>query len=346
MADKKQLTYADAGVSFEAESEAIARLKGLVQTTYRPEVLSDVGSFGGLFALKTYQEPVLVSSTDSVGTKLKVAFKVGQHNTVGFDIVAHCGNDIVVQGAEPLFFLDYIGINKVEPAVIEGIVSGLAAGCREIGCALIGGEIAEMSDLYAPGEYDLVGTIVGVVERDDVINGNAIAPRDHLIGLGATGLHTNGFSLARRILFDRCAYDVDTYLPELSATVGEALLMTHKSYVKSILELRKVCEIKGLAHITGGGLPANVLRILPDGCVADIRKGTWEIPSIFPFLQAKGHVEEIEMYRVFNMGIGMVVVLAPDTVDAALESLNASGESAFRVGEVVAGEKGVQGVGF
>ena len=346
MADKKQLTYADAGVSFEAESEAIARLKGLVQTTYRPEVLSDVGSFGGLFALKTYQEPVLVSSTDSVGTKLKVAFKVGRHNTVGFDIVAHCGNDIVVQGAEPLFFLDYIGINKVEPAVIEGIVSGLAAGCREIGCALIGGEIAEMSDLYALGEYDLVGTIVGVVERDDVINGNAIAPGDQLIGLGAIGLHTNGFSLARRILFHRCAYDVDTYLPELSATVGEALLMTHKSYVKSILELRKVCKIKGLAHITGGGLPANVLRILPDGCVADIRKGTWEIPSIFPFLQAKGNVEEIEMYRVFNMGIGMVVVLAPDTVDAALESLNTSGESAFRVGEVVAGEKGVQGVGF
>ena len=346
MADKNQLTYADAGVSFEAESEAIARLKGLVQTTYRPEVLSDVGSFGGLFALKTYQEPVLVSSTDSVGTKLKVAFKVGQHNTVGFDIVAHCGNDIVVQGAEPLFFLDYIGINKVEPAVIEGIISGLATGCREIGCALIGGEIAEMSDLYAPGEYDLVGTIVGVVERDDVINGSEIAPGDHLIGLGATGLHTNGFSLARRILFDRCAYDVDTYLPELSATVGEALLMTHKNYVKSVLELRKVCKIKGLAHITGGGLPVNVLRILPDGCVADIRKGTWEIPSIFPFLQAKGDVEEIEMYRVFNMGIGMVVVLAPDTVDIALESLNASGESAFRVGEVVAGEKGVQGVDF
>ena len=344
--DKKQLTYADAGVSFEAESEAIARLKKLVQTTYRPEVLSDIGSFGGLFALKTYQEPVLVSSTDSVGTKLKVAFKAGRHDTVGYDIVAHCGNDIVVQGAEPLFFLDYIGISKVEPAVIEGIVSGLAAGCREIGCALIGGEIAELSDIYTLGEYDLVGTVVGAVEKTDVITGERIASGDQLIGLGSTGLHTNGFSLVRRIVFDRCGYDVDSYLPELSAPVGDALLAPHKSYVKSILELREVCGIKGIAHITGGGLPANVLRILPDGCVADIRKGTWEIPPIFSFLQEKGRVEEAEMYRVFNMGIGMVVILAPDAVDAALASLNASGESTYLIGEVVAGEKGVQGVGF
>ena len=342
--DNKQLTYADAGVSFEAESEAIARLKKLVQTTYRPEVLSDVGSFGGLFALAAYQEPILVSSTDSVGTKLKVAFKAGRHDTVGFDIVAHCGNDIVVQGAEPLFFLDYIGISKVEPAVIEGIISGLAAGCREIGCALIGGEIAELSDIYTLGEYDLVGTIVGAVEKSNVITGEKIAPGDQLIGLGSTGLHTNGFSLVRRIVFDRCGYDVDTYLPELSATVGDALLECHKSYVKSILGLREVCEIKGIAHITGGGLPANVLRILPEGCIADIRKGTWEIPPIFPFLQEQGNVEEAEMYRVFNMGIGMVVVVAPDAVDAALASLKAFEETTSLIGEVVAGEKGVQGV--
>ena len=342
--DKKPLTYADAGVSFEAESEAISRLKSLVKTTYRPEVLSDVGSFGGLFALKTYQEPVLVSSTDSVGTKLKVAFKVGRHDTVGFDIVAHCGNDIVVQGAEPLFFLDYIGINKVTPAVIEEIVTGLTSGCREIGCALIGGEIAELSDLYAQGEYDLVGTIVGAVERNDVITGARITPGDQLIGLGAAGLHTNGFSLARRILFDRCNYRVDTYLPELSTTVGEALLASHKSYVKSILSLRKVCDIKGLAHITGGGLPGNVVRILPDGCTAYIRDGAWEILPVFPLLQAKGDVEEAEMYRVFNMGIGMVVIVAPNAVDAALASLKASGESTYQIGEVIAGEKEVQGV--
>jgi phosphoribosylformylglycinamidine cyclo-ligase len=344
MADKKPLSYADAGVSFEAEAEAIKRLKGLVRTTYRPEVLSDVGSFGGLFALKAYDEPVLVSSTDSVGTKLKVAFKVSRHDTVGFDIVAHCGNDIVVQGAEPLFFLDYIGINKVVPAVIEQVIEGLASGCREIGCALIGGEIAELSDLYAIGEYDLVGTIVGVVEKKDVITGSTIAPGDKLIGLGSAGLHTNGFSLARRILFERCNYNVDTYLPELSETVGDALLASHKSYVKSVLALREVCEVKGLAHITGGGLPANVLRILPDGCVAYIQKGTWEIPSIFPFLQTKGDVEEEEMYKVFNMGVGIVVVLSPDDVDAALSSLDASGESTYLIGEVVAGEKGVQGV--
>ena len=342
--DKKPLTYAEAGVSFEAESEAISRLKRLVQTTYRPEVLSDVGGFGGLFALKTYQEPVLVSSTDSVGTKLKVAFKVGRHDTVGFDIVAHCGNDIVVQGAEPLFFLDYIGISKVAPTVIEEIVTGLASGCREIGCALIGGEIAELSDIYTPGEYDLVGTVVGAVEKADMITGERITPGDQLIGLRAAGLHTNGFTLARRILFDRCDYDVDTYLPELSATVGDALLACHKSYVNSILSLRKVCDIKGLAHITGGGLPANIARILPDGCTAYIRNGTWEILPIFSFLQAKGDVETAEMYSVFNMGIGMVVIVAPDAVDAALVSLEASGESTYRIGEVIAGEKGVQGV--
>lgn len=342
MAAKKPLTYADAGVSFEAEAESIARLKGLVQTTYRPEVLSDIGSFGGLFALGSYQKPVLVSSTDSVGTKLKVAFKAGLHATVGFDIVAHCGNDIVVQGAEPLFFLDYIGINQVRPAVIEQIISGLAAGCREIGCALIGGEIAELSDLYAPGEYDLVGTIVGVVERTDVITGDAIAQGDILLGLGSAGLHTNGFSLARRIVFDRGNYALDTYLPELSATLGEELLKPHKSYVTSILELRKVCDVKGLAHITGGGLPANVLRILPDGCTARIRKGTWDMPPIFPFLQQKGDVAAEEMYRVFNMGIGMVIALAPDAIDAAVASLNASGESVYPLGEVLAGEKEVQ----
>ena len=249
-----------------------------------------------------------------------------------------------MQGAEPLFFLDYIGINKVVPSVIEQIIEGLASGCREIGCALIGGEIAELSDLYAVGEYDLVGTIVGVVERKNVITGSTITPGDTLIGLGSVGLHTNGFSLARRILFQRCNYHVDTYLPELSETVGDALLACHKSYVKSVLALREICEIKGLAHITGGGLPANVLRILPDGCVAHIQKGTWEIPSIFPFLQAKGDVEEAEMYKVFNMGVGMVVVLSPDDVDAALAALSASGESTYLIGEVVAGEKGVQGV--
>lgn len=341
-ADKKPLTYADAGVSFEAESKAMQRIKGIMETTYRSEVLSNVGSFGGLFALGTYKKPVLVSSTDSVGTKLKVAFRADKHDTVGYDIVAHCGNDIVVQGAEPLFFLDYIGIGKLEPLVFEQIIIGLASGCREIGCALIGGETAELPGFYSLSEYDLVGTIVGVVERDTLITGENIAPGDKLIGLGATGLHTNGYSLARRILFDRCNYNVDTYLPELSSTVGEELLKTHKSYVKSILKLREVCEIKGIAHITGGGLPENLKRILPEGCRAVIQKQSWEVPPIFKILQREGNVEEMEMYRVFNMGVGMVLVLAPDSVAAASELLNASGESAFLLGDVISGDKGVE----
>ena len=342
MADKQPLTYADAGVSFEAESEAMQRIKGLVETTNRPEVLSNIGSFGGLFALGVYKQPILVSSTDSVGTKLKVAFRADKHDTVGFDIVSHCGNDIVVQGAEPLFFLDYIGIGKLEPAVFEQIMIGLVSGCREIGCALIGGETAELPGFYAPGEYDLVGTIVGVVEKDALITGNQIAPGDKLIGLGSTGLHTNGYSLARRILFERCNYDVNTYLPELSSTVGEELLKTHKSYVKSVLKLREVCEVKGIAHITGGGLPGNIERILPEECRAIIQKQSWDIPPIFTILQSEGAVTESEMYRVFNMGIGMVLVCNPDSAACALESLRSSDESAYLIGEIVSGKKGVE----
>lgn len=342
MADKKPLTYADAGVSFEAESKAMQRIKGIVKTTYRPEVLSDLGNFGGLFALGTYKHPILVSSTDSVGTKLMVAFRANKHDTVGYDIVSHCGNDIVVQGAEPLFFLDYIGIGKMEPTVVEEIMLGLTSGCREIGCALISGETAELSGLYAPGEYDLVGTIVGVVEKDRLITGESISSGDQLIGLASTGLHTNGYSLARRILFDRCKYDVDTYLPELSSTVGEELLKTHKSYVKSILRLREVCEVKGIAHITGGGIPGNLIRILPEGCRAVIEKHSWMIPSIFDLLQREGDVEESEMYRVFNMGIGIVLVVSSDSVASALESLESTKESALLIGRIVSGDKGVE----
>lgn len=342
MTDKKPLTYADAGVSFEAESKAMQRIRGIMETTYRSEVLSNVGSFGGLFALGTYEQPILVSSTDSVGTKLKVAFQVDKHDTVGYDIVAHCGNDIVVQGAEPLFFLDYIGIGKLEPLVFEQIITGLASGCREIGCALIGGETAELPGFYAPGEYDLVGTIVGVVERDTLITGERITPGDKLIGLASTGLHTNGYSLARRILFERCNYDVETYLPELSSTVEDELLKPHKSYVKSILKLREVCEVKGIAHITGGGLPGNVERILPEGCCAVIQKQSWEIPPIFNLLQQKGSVEEVEMYRVFNMGVGIVLVVSSDSVATTLESLSESDESAFLLGDIVSGDKGVE----
>ncbi|RKU31673.1 phosphoribosylformylglycinamidine cyclo-ligase [Candidatus Poribacteria bacterium] len=342
MSNKQSLTYADAGVSFDAESKAMHRISGHIKSTYREEVISGLGSFGGLFALGSYNEPILVSSTDSVGTKLMVAFQAEKHDTVGIDIVTHCGNDIVVQGATPLFFLDYIGIGKMDPDVIEQIIIGLTKGCQEIGCALISGETAELPGLYTPGEYDLVGTIVGVVEKEDLITGSNIEPGDKLIGLKSSGLHTNGYSLARRILFDRCNYTVDTYLPDLDSTIGEELLIPHKSYVESIQLLRQKCEIKGIAHITGGGLPGNVNRILPEGCRASIEKDSWDIPAIFSILQREGNVEEYEMFRVFNMGIGMVIVISRDTVNIALDYLKDLDESTIQLGEIIPGEKGVE----
>ncbi len=336
------LTYAGAGVSFDAKDDATDRLKRLLQSTYRPEVLSEVGNFGGLFALRDYREPVLVSSTDSVGTKLKIAFMTGRHDSVGYDIVAHCANDILVQGAEPLFFLDYIGTSKLDPDVIEKIATGLAAGCREIGCALIGGETAELPEFYREGEYDLVGTIVGAVERARLITGNEILPGDRLIGLASLGLHTNGFSLARRILLDVCGYNPADYVSAFGVTVGEELLKNHKSYVEAILNLRERCDIKGMAHITGGGLPGNLVRILPPHCSAIIHKDTWEIPPIFGFLQENGRVESDEMYRVFNMGIGLVVVVSDDQMDTAIEALRSSGESPFHIGEIIDGKRQVE----
>ncbi|MDE0298827.1 MAG: phosphoribosylformylglycinamidine cyclo-ligase [Candidatus Poribacteria bacterium] len=336
------LTYAGAGVSFSAKEETTDRLKRILQSTYRPEVLSEVGHFGGLFALGNYDEPVLVSSTDSVGTKLKIAFMTGRHGSVGFDIVAHCANDILVQGAKPLFFLDYIGTSKLNPDVVEQIVDGLAAGCREIGCALIGGETAELPEFYREGEYDLVGTIVGVVERSGVITGDEIHPGDQLIGLPSLGLHTNGFSLARRILLDVCGYNHDDYIPEFGMTLGEELLKNHKCYVSPILKLRKHCGIKGMAHITGGGLPGNLVRILPPNRSAIVYKSRWAIPPIFGLLQEKGHVESDEMYRVFNMGIGLVLVVSRVQADAAVDMLSESGESPFRIGEIVEGKTQVQ----
>ncbi len=339
---EKGLTYASAGVSFDAKQETMKRLKNIVQATHGPEVLSDLSSFGGLFALGEYNQPVLASSTDSVGTKLKIAFMMNKHDTVGFDIVAHCGNDILVQGAQPLFFLDYIGTSKLVPEVAEQIVYGIAEGCREIGCALIGGEIAELPEFYAEGEYDLVGTIVGVVEKSQIITGSGIQPGDVLIGLASLGLHTNGFSLARQIVFDRRGYKADEYISALDGTIGEELLKNHKSYVKSVLNLRQKCNIKGIAHITGGGLPDNLVRILPTDCCAEIQKGTWEMPPIFPFLQETGGVEETEMYHVFNMGIGLILVLPPDQVGMAVDVLKAMGESPFRIGEISHGERKVR----
>ena len=334
----QSLTYADAGVSLDASEHAMAGIKDLVRSTFRPEVLSDIGSFGGLFALGRYEQPVLVSSTDSVGTKLKVAFMADRHDTVGYDIVAHCGNDIVVQGAEPLFFLDYVGTSRLRPAILQQIVRGLADGCRHIGAALIGGETAELPDFYQDGEYDLVGTIVGVVEKDEIITGQQISAGDSLVGLPSLGLHTNGYSLARRILFERCGHDIDHFVPELDITVGQELLKNHQSYVQTVLDLKSRCQIRGIAHITGGGLPDNVVRILPDNCCAVIRTDSWQIPSIFTYLQQRGNVDLDEMYRVFNMGIGLVLVVRPADVDLVLSSV----DEAILIGEVESGQQEVK----
>jgi phosphoribosylformylglycinamidine cyclo-ligase len=342
------LTYEDAGVSIDTMDAALDDVKELVKSTYRPEVLSGMGQFGGLFALdkSKYDDPVLVSSNDSVGTKLKVAFMTGRHNTVGFDIVAHCANDIVVLGAEPLFFLDYIGISKLDRQVMVQVVEGLAAGCREVGCALIGGETAELPSFYQTGEYDLVGSIVGVVDRQKIITGDEIKPGDHIIGMASLGLHTNGFSLARKILFEVCGYNPNDFVQELGTRVGDELLKPHKSYVKSILGVISKFndldfKVKGLAHITGGGMLDNIPRILPGNCSAMIEKGTWDMPAVFPFLQEKGNVAEDEMYRVFNMGIGMVIVVSADHAQDVMNELEASGETVYTIGKIVEGDRTV-----
>lgn len=349
MADQnKKLTYEDAGVSIDTMDIGINDSKEAIRSTFRPEVLSDIGQFGGLFALdkSKYNEPVLVSSTDSVGTKLKVAFMTNRHNSVGKDIVAHCSNDILVLGAEPLFFLDYLGTSKLNPTVMKQLLEGIANGCKEAGCALIGGETAELPSFYQEGEYDLVGAIVGVVEKAKIITGEKIKQGDDIIGLASVGLHTNGYSLARKIIFEVCGYKPDDYIPELDATIADALLMPHKSYVRSILNAISKFNssdfvIKGLAHITGGGLRDNVPRILPENCCASIKKDSWDMLPIFPFMQEKGNVDESEMYRIFNMGIGMVAVVSTEYTDQIIDELKSSGEKVYKIGKIIEGEKKV-----
>ncbi len=335
------LTYADAGVDLHAKDVAFQGIRGMVNSTHRPEVLGEVGSFGGLFALGAYDEPVLVSSIDSVGTKLKVAFAMDRHHTVGYDMVAHCGNDIVVQAAEPLFFMDYIGIGQLRPHVVRDIIDGLARGCRDIGCALIGGETAELPDLYAESEYDLAGSIVGVVERADVITGEAVEPGDIVIGLPSVGLHTNGYSLARKIAFEAAGLDATDAVEALGCSVGDELLKPHRSYVKACLDLAGEVGVSGFAHITGGGLLENSARILPDDTRIRLDPSRWERLPVFDWLQQAGGVADFEMYRVFNMGIGMLAIVNPDNEAAALELLATHGERACVIGEVIPGLPGV-----
>ncbi len=331
-------TYKEAGVDIDAGEEAVRRIKGHVRGTFTPGVLTDIGAFGGFFALdkSQYRDPVLVSSMDGVGTKLKVAQRVDRHDTVGQDLVNHCVNDIAVCGARPLFFLDYFAAGQVRPSVVEAVVKGFAAACRENGCALIGGETAEMPDLYARGEYDLAGTIVGVVERDEIVDGSAVRAGDVLLGLPSTGLHTNGYTLARKVLFERFVAG-DTPEALHGETVAEALLRVHRSYLDAIQALISEGLAHGFAHITGGGLVGNTSRIVPDGLALDVDWDAWTVPPLFRLIQEVGEVPEDDMRRTFNLGVGLVVVVPADAVERALTVLGALGEPAFAIGTVVAG---------
>ncbi len=339
-----KMTYAASGVDIDAATQAKQRIRGLARTTFTPGVMTDIGSFGALFRLEggRYAEPLLVSSCDGVGTKLKIAFMTGIHDTVGYDLVSHCVSDIMVQGARPLYFLDYIACGKLEPGVVEQIVSGLARGCRETGCALIGGETAEMPDFYAPGEYDLAGFIVGVVDRARLIDGSRILPGDVLLGLSSAGLHTNGYSLARRLFFDRLKLMPSDRVPELNATVAEVLLAPHRSYRGLLEPLLDSGVLRGLAHITGGGITDNLPRILPEGTGAVVRRGSWPVTPVFQYIQHHGGIDDTEMYRTFNMGIGMIVVVAPGDAGKVEADLGSRGETCYRIGEIVPGDGTIQ----
>lgn len=337
------MTYAGAGVDIDAAAEAKKRIRALARETFTPGVLTDIGSFGALFRLEKerYRDPLLVSSCDGVGTKLKIAFMTGVHNTVGYDLVSHCVSDILVQGARPLFFLDYIACGTLEPGVVEQVVSGLARGCTEMHCALIGGETAEMPDFYPPGEYDLAGFIVGIVDREKLIDGTAIKPGDVLLGLTSAGLHTNGYSLARRLFFDRLGLRPDEVVPELGASVADLLLAPHRSYLAVVEPLLDHGLIKGMAHITGGGLTDNLPRILPADTSAAIRPSSWPVLPIFDYMQSRGDIEDSEMYRTFNMGIGMVLVVDRNQVSEVRKRLAAYSEACYEIGSIVSGNQSV-----
>jgi phosphoribosylformylglycinamidine cyclo-ligase len=330
-----EIDYRQSGVDIDAGNEVVRRIKQLARGTYTPGVLAGVGSFGGLFALDPAPvDPVLVASADGVGTKLKLAFMSGVHHTVGRDLVNHCVNDILVQGARPLFFLDYLATGRLAPDVAEQIVTGVAAACTENGCALLGGETAEMPGFYADGEYDLAGFIVGHVRRADIVDGRGIVAGDVLIGLPSTGLHTNGYSLARRIVFETLKLDFESYVPELGETVGEALLRPHRSYLKAVGPLLAARSIKGMAHVTGGGITENLPRALPDGRSYTLDRRSWTPPAVFGWLQQAGGLDESEMFRVFNMGVGLILVCSADDASAVLASLSDAGDQAWVIGGV------------
>jgi phosphoribosylformylglycinamidine cyclo-ligase len=333
------MDYREAGVDISAADAAKARIKALARGTFNPGVLSEIGSFGAMFRpdLARYREPVLVASTDGVGTKIQVAVLAGVHDTVGYDLVAHCVNDILVQGATPLFFLDYIALGRMDPERVEQIVRGLVRACSEFDCPLIGGETAEMPGTYAADDYDLAGFIVGVVEKGQALTGAKVREGDAILGLPSAGLHTNGYSLARKVLFETLGLSVETRVPELGTTVGQALLARHVCYLPALLPLLERGRVRALAHITGGGFEGNIPRVLPGGLAARIRRDSWEVPRIFRIIQAGGRVGDAEMFRTFNMGIGMAVVVAADELHDVEHSLERRGFPSFLIGSVVRG---------
>lgn len=335
------LTYKDAGVDIDAGNKSVDMIKKSVQATYRKEVLGDLGGFGGLFALDTqkYKNPVLISGTDGVGTKLKIAFMLNKHNTIGQDAVAMCVNDILVQGAEPLFFLDYLAVGKLVPEEVAEIVSGVANACKESGCALIGGETAEMRGFYTEGEYDIAGFAVGVADRDKLITSERVGEGDVILGLPSTGLHSNGYTLVRKIVFEKENLKGDEYFEELGKTIGEELLIPTRLYPKVCLPLIEKYNIHGMVHITGGGFYENIPRAVPKGLTAEIDDNAWQMPKIFELLQKWGNVPWEEMYRTFNMGIGMVLIVTKDDAANIKADLESAGEKCFEIGKVIKGDK-------
>ena len=336
----RSISYADAGVSIDNANRAVAKIREYARSTFNERTLTEIGSFGGMFAgaFPDMAEPILVASADGVGTKLKIAFETGINNTVGADLVNHCVNDILVQGARPLFFLDYFATGKLEPDVTASVVEGMATACRENGCVLLGGETAEMPEFYPPGEYDLAGFIVGVVDKAKVIDGKSIEPGDIVLGIPSNGLQTNGYSLARKLFFEIGNYKVDTLIDELDSTVGEALLATHQSFFPQLGPMLDSGKIKGLAHITGGGFLENIPRILPEGVSVEINRGSWPELPIFGLMQKLGNVSEKEMFRTFNMGIGMVVVCSGEDKAQIKDRM----DNLLEIGRVTSGSNDVE----
>lgn len=339
-----KFTYKKAGVDIDKGERFIKRILPKVKRTFRPEVVTDIGSFNALFKIdiKKYREPVLVSGTDGVGTKLKVAFMMDKHNTVGIDLVAMCVNDILTSGAEPLFFLDYLAIGKLSSKKASEVIEGMVNGCREAGCSLIGGETAEMPGFYSRGEYDLSGFAVGIVDKENIIDGSEIKDGDVIIGISSNGIHSNGFSLVRKLFFDIKKMDINKYVPDIKSTLGEELLRPTRIYVKAFMDLKKKIKIKGMAHVTGGGIPGNIPRILPKGLYAKIKIGSWPIPKIFHFIKKTGNISDREMKKTFNMGIGYVMVVTGKNSEKAISLLKTIGYPAYIIGNIMKGGSSVR----